>query len=72
MTNITLTIPEEMYEIMLMHKEVRWSEVARKAILQYIGKLKMMDELLSESELSLGDVLKTDKKVKKALGKRYL
>ncbi len=40
MTNITLSIPDEVYVMMKMHKEIRWSEVVRKAITEYIGKLE--------------------------------
>ncbi|NJE26416.1 hypothetical protein E3E22_07255 [Thermococcus sp. MV5] len=40
MPNITLSIPPEIYEKMKKHKEVRWSEVARKAIIEYLEKLE--------------------------------
>jgi len=32
MTNMTLAIPEPIYRVMKRHKEVKWTEVARKAI----------------------------------------
>jgi len=40
MTNVTLSIPNEVYVKMKMHKEIRWSEVVRRAINDFIGKLE--------------------------------
>lgn len=40
MTNITLSIPDEIYARMKMHREIRWSEVVRRAITEFIGKLE--------------------------------
>lgn len=40
MTNITLSIPNEIYARMKMHREIRWSEVVRRAITEFIGKLE--------------------------------
>ena len=40
MPNITLSIPEEVYRKMKKYSEVKWSEVARKAIMEYLRKLE--------------------------------
>jgi hypothetical protein len=40
MTNVTLSIPNEVYVKMKAHKEIRWSEVVRRAINDFIGKLE--------------------------------
>lgn len=40
MTNVTLSIPNEVYVKMKTHKEIRWSEVVRRAINDFIGKLE--------------------------------
>ncbi|HIH44567.1 MAG TPA: hypothetical protein HA257_05685, partial [Candidatus Methanoperedenaceae archaeon] len=40
MTNITLSIPDETYASMKLHREIRWSEVVRRAITEFIGKLE--------------------------------
>ncbi len=40
MTNITLSIPNDIYARMKMHREIRWSEVVRRAITEFIGKLE--------------------------------
>lgn len=51
MPHITLSIPEDLYEEMKKHPEVRWSEVARRAIVKYLLQLKSRSS--SEEVLSL-------------------
>ena len=51
MPNITLSIPREIYERMKKHKEVKWSEVARKAIVEYLEKLEEDKLEISSKEL---------------------
>lgn len=40
MPNITLSIPEDVYKRMKKYGEVKWSEVARKAIVEYLRRLE--------------------------------
>ena len=40
MPNITLSIPEDVYRRMKKYREVRWSEVVRKAIMEYLKRLE--------------------------------
>ena len=40
MANITLAIPNDIYIKMKKYKEIRWSEVVRRAIVEYIKKLE--------------------------------
>jgi len=49
MPHITLSIPKELFEEMKKHPEVKWSEVARKAIRRYLMELK--DEIDGEDLL---------------------
>jgi predicted CopG family antitoxin len=72
MPNMTLSIPEDIYHIVKSHKEIRWSEIARKAIADYAKKLALMDAMLADSELTEEDVMKLDKKIKKGIHKHYL
>ena len=51
MPNITLSIPPEIYEKMKKHKEVKWSEVARKAIIEYLEKLEKGGLEISSEDL---------------------
>ncbi|AFL95899.1 hypothetical protein CL1_1702 [Thermococcus cleftensis] len=52
MPNITLSIPPDLYRRMKKHPEIKWSEVARKAIAEYLAKIEA-EELGSEEILSL-------------------
>jgi hypothetical protein len=52
MANITLSIPDTVHKEMKQFSEVRWSEVARKAITEKIETLKMADKLASKSKLT--------------------
>ncbi|MFQ6052304.1 MAG: hypothetical protein ACE5K4_11530 [Candidatus Hydrothermarchaeota archaeon] len=40
MPNITLAIPEDIYRKMKKYKEIRWSEVVRRAIVEHIKKME--------------------------------
>ncbi len=51
MTNITLSLPDEVHDKMKMHKEIRWSEVVRRAITDYIGKLEEKGSEMTTKEL---------------------
>ena len=41
MTNMTISIPTELCEKMKKHAEVKWSEVVRKSIADYINKMEI-------------------------------
>ena len=71
MPNMTLSIPEEIHSIIKNHNEIRWSEIARRAITQEARKLKLMDNLASKSKLTMKDVKEIDEKIKEGLFKRY-
>jgi len=74
MTNVTLSIPEDLHLRMKKHSEIRWSEVIRKTISEKIDTLEMMDKLVSNSKLTEKDVgflaKKIDSNVAKKLGLR--
>ena len=57
MTNITLSIPDEIYARMKIHREIRWSEVVRRAIIEFIGKLEERGSEMTTRDLleELGD-----------------
>ena len=43
MTNMTISIPSELCEKMKRHAEVKWSEVVRKSIADYINKMEIVE-----------------------------
>lgn len=66
MPNITLAIPEELHRKMKKLSEVRWSEVARRAIEERINDLEVMNKIASKSKLTKKDVEEISKKIKRA------
>ena len=66
MPNITVSVPKDLYEKMKRYSEVRWSEVVRKALTEYIEKLEVterrvvlsdeLSELLKESKLEVSSI----------------
>jgi len=53
MVNITVSIPEDLYNKMKKYSEVKWSEVVRKAVIEYIGRLEVMERgVVSSDELA--------------------
>jgi len=51
MAHITLSIPENLYRLMKRYREVNWSEVARRAIVEKLLSLKAGREGLTREEL---------------------
>jgi len=64
MTNITLSIDDEVYKKMKMHSEIKWSEFVRKNIKQRLDELdKIGNKINKESVLTMlasEDVLKKE------------
>ena len=66
MTNMTISIPSELCEKMKKHAEVKWSEVVRKSIADYINKMEMVNggvvpssilvAMLKDSNLELSNI----------------
>ena len=71
MGNMTLSIPGELHQEMNFHSEIKWSEVARKAIRDQARKLEMMDKILAKSTLTEKDVTEIGKKIKKGIAKKH-
>jgi hypothetical protein len=71
MPNMTLSLPEEVYKIVKAHNEVRWSEIARRAIEDYAKKITLLNAMTHESELTEDDIMALDHKVKAGIQKHY-
>ncbi len=71
MTNMTLAIPDELHKTMKRYKDIKWSEVARKAMLEKARKLELMDKLLAKSELTEEDAERIGHKIKHGIAKRH-
>lgn len=71
MTTMTLAIPEDLHVLIRKHNQIKWSEIARRAMWDYARKLEIMDKLTIDSELTEEDVMELDKVIKKGLAKHY-
>ena len=71
MTNMTLSIPEDLKHKMEEFKIMNWSEVAREAFEKKIVQLKILESFSKDSELTKEDALRLGRKVNEALSKRY-
>lgn len=69
MPNMTLSLPDDIHKMMKKHTQIRWSEVARRAIIEEVRKLAIMEKIASKSTLTNKDVEEIDRKVKKGLYK---
>ncbi len=67
MANVTLAVPEELRRIMKSHPEIKWSEVARKAMWEYARKLEILDEITRRSKFTEEDVEEVGGKIKAGL-----
>lgn len=72
MTNMTLSLPEELHVKMKQFSEIKWSEIARKAIESKIRDLENLEKLVSKSKLTQKDVEEFSKKIKKSAAKRFM
>ena len=72
MGNVTLSIPEDVHKEMKHFSEIRWSEVARKAIVAKLETLQMAENLAKKSRLTKEDIETFSKKIKSLATKRFL
>ena len=71
MTNLTLSIPDDLKAKMSRFPEINWSEVARQAIMEKTRMLEQMQQLLSRSRLTEQDALKIGREIKRRMWKKY-
>jgi len=72
MANITLSVPEDVHKEMRHFSEVKWSEVARKAIISRLETLKLAESIAKKSKLSQSDVEQFSKRIKASATKKFL
>ena len=72
MGNITLSVPNDVHEDMRRFNDIRWSEVARRAIVDKIETLKIAESLAKKSKLTAKDIEDFSKKIKASAAKRFV
>ena len=71
MTNLTLSIPDDLKAKMVRFPEINWSEVARQAIQEKTRVLEQMQQVFSRSTLTDQDALKIGREIKRRMWKKY-
>ena len=71
MANLTLSIPNELKEMMEKFPEINWSEVARDSIKKKIAQLNFLKGFRIDSEISPEDALRLGKEISDLLLKHY-
>ena len=71
MVNITLSIPIELHKFIKKHNEIKWSEIARRAMWDEAKKLEWMDKVLAKSKLTEKDAEKIGHGIKGEILKRF-
>jgi len=72
MVNMTLAIPEELHNKMKHFDDIKWSEVARKAIEQRVHDLELMNKIASKNRLTVKDAEELADKIKRSASKKFL
>lgn len=70
MTNMTLSMPDELMKKMRLFKEIKWSEVARQAIEKRIDDLETIEKIVSKSKLTEKDAKEIADLVNSAVAKK--
>lgn len=72
MTNITLSVPADLHKKMKQFSEVRWSEVARKAIQKRVEDLETLEKIASKSKLTEKDAKEIASRINKAAANKFI
>ena len=71
MVNMTLALPEELSKVMKKHIEIKWSEIARRALWEHARKLELMETLLARSKLTDKNAFSIGENIKRGLHTRH-
>jgi hypothetical protein len=72
MANMTLSIPDDIHKDMKQFSDIRWSEVARRAIVERIEALKQVEEIAKKSKLTAKDAKKIGELIKREANKQFM
>ena len=70
MGNMTLSIPEELHKKMKKHTELKWSDIARQAFEMKLKETKLIERLLSRSNMTEEDAERIGHDIKAKLRQR--
>jgi hypothetical protein len=70
MPNMTFSLPGDLHREMRAHPDVKWAEVARRAIERELRRLHMYDRLLAGSRLTERDAVELGRQARRAAARR--
>lgn len=71
MPKVSIRVSEDLKREMEEHREVNWSEVARRAFTEHVRRIELADALASGSELTGEEVEEISRRVKKGIAERH-
>lgn len=71
MPKLSVRIPEDLKKEMEEHREINWSEIARKAFSEQIRKIELADALTSKSKLTKEGAKEIGEKIKKGIAEKH-
>ncbi len=71
MPTMTLSVPDDLYEVIKQHNEIKWSVIARNAMWEYARKVQLVDRILKKSELTEKDADEIGKIIKKSIRQQH-
>ena len=71
MTNMTLSVSDDLHKEMQVHSEIKWSEVARQAFEKKVKELHWIDKLLEKSTLTEKDAEEIGHQIKHEMNRRF-
>jgi len=71
MPTMTLSVPDDLYNVIKHHNEIKWSVIARNAMWEYARKIQLVDSILEKSELAEKDAAEIGKIIKKSIREQH-
>jgi hypothetical protein len=62
---MTFSLPDELHREIRRHKDIRWAEIARRALAQEVNRLHIYDRLLAKSRLTEEDAVALGRSIRR-------
>ena len=68
---MTFSIQDKLYKKMKQHPEIKWSQIARNALIKYLEELELANQIISKSKLTIEDVEAMGDEIKKKAWEKH-
>ena len=65
MPNMTFALPEALHREIRRHRDVKWAEIARRALVREVNRLHIYDRLLAGSRLTESDAVEIGRSIRR-------